>query len=455
MNRQPSRISLTASIESGLAKLTIPIETVTIDNENARIHGDRNLAAIRDSLSSFGQQKPIVISADGVVIAGNGLVIAARDLGWTHIAAVKSNLTASAIRAYAIADNRTAELSEWDETALAGQLAQLKDMDYDLEQVGFSERELLDLLSDDDDLLDEIPPPPRNPKSKSGCKYILGQHRLFVGDAARPEDLAELMGADLADLLLTDPPYNVAYEGKTAEALTINNDSMEDAAFRQFLTDAFTAADSVMRPGGGFYIWHADSEGFNFRAACRQAGWQIRQCLVWVKNVFVLGRQDYQWRHEPCLYGWKDGAAHTWLGDRRQSTVVGSRIDQKPAGRSDELCLVVDGQGYVIRGRDLDIQPVASSVLAFDRPARNAEHPTMKPVELFAYQIRNSARCGGIVLDPFCGSGTTVIAAELTGRRGRAVEMDPRYADVIRKRWAELVHGDGCDWQKLTPVCRG
>ncbi len=198
-------------------------------------------------------------------------------------------------------------------------------------------------------------------------------------------------------LWITDPPYNVAYVGKTTEALKIQNDSMSDTAFRQFLVDAYKAADAAMKPGAVFYVWHADSEGYNFRAAAQDAGWQVRQCLVWNKNSMVMGRQDYQWKHEPCLYGWKEGAAHHWGNDRAQTTV-----------------------------------------LDFKRPTRNGEHPTMKPVELFAYQIANSSRAGDLVLDSFGGSGTTMIACEQLGRRARLMELAPVYVDVIVRRWQQF-----------------
>jgi site-specific DNA-methyltransferase (adenine-specific) len=193
---------------------------------------------------------------------------------------------------------------------------------------------------------------------------------------------------------LTDPPYNVAYEGKTKEALTIKNDSMSNDSFRQFLRDAYVAADVVMKQGAVFYIWHADSEGFNFRGAAVDAGWKVRQCLIWKKSTIVMGRQDYHWKHEPCLYGWKEGAGHLWATDRKQSTI-----------------------------------------LEFDKPSRNGEHPTMKPVALFEYQMLNNTKGGDIVLDSFGGSGTTMIAAEKNGRVGYLMEFDPKYCDVIVKRW--------------------
>lgn len=205
------------------------------------------------------------------------------------------------------------------------------------------------------------------------------------------------MNGELADLLLTDPPYNVAYEGKTKDSLTIKNDSMDNDSFRQFLVNAFSSANEVMKPGAVFYIWHADSEGYNFRGACFDIGWTVRQCLIWNKNSMVLGRQDYHWKHEPCLYGWKDGAGHLWASDRKQTTVID-----------------------------------------YEKPQRNGVHPTMKPVGLFDYQIKNNTKGSDIVLDLFGGSGTTLIACESNGRHARLMEYDPKYVDVIIKRWEEL-----------------
>lgn len=209
------------------------------------------------------------------------------------------------------------------------------------------------------------------------------------------------MGGALACLYLTDPPYNVAYTGKTKNALTIENDSMADTEFRQFLVDAFSMADTAMAPGAAFYIWHADSEGFNFRGACKDVDWKVRECLIWSKNAFVMGRQDYQWKHEPCLYGWKDGASHSWYSDRSQTTVI-----------------------------------------ECERPSRNGEHPTMKPVKLFKYLMENSSKVGDIVLDSFGGSGTTLVAAEELGRKACLMELDPRYCDVIIKRWQAMTGKD-------------
>jgi len=216
----------------------------------------------------------------------------------------------------------------------------------------------------------------------------------MCGDSTDHAAVALLMAGDMADLLVTDPPYNVDYTGKTSDAMTIENDSMSDGDFRQFLHKVYAAADAHMRPGAVFYIWHADMEGFNFHAAAHDVGWKIRQCLIWNKNVLVMGRQDYHWKHEPCLYGWKEGAAHFWGSDRTQTTV-----------------------------------------LDFNKPSRNGEHPTMKPVDLIEYQINNSSCKKQIVLDLFGGSGTTLIACEKKDRHARLMELDPKYCDVIVERW--------------------
>ena len=230
-----------------------------------------------------------------------------------------------------------------------------------------------------------------------GDLWQLGRHRLLCGDSTNQEDIERLMGGELADLWLTDPPYNVGYEGKTDDKLTIKNDSTSDAAFKDFLVKCYAAANASMKKGAAFYIWHADIEGYNFRSACQEIGWKVRECLIWVKNSMVMGRQDYQWQHEPCLYGWKEGASHNWYSDRKQTTI-----------------------------------------LSYAKPTRNGEHPTMKPVPLFAYLMCNSSRPGDIVLDSFGGSGTTMIAAEQMGRSARLMELDPHYCDVIIARWEKL-----------------
>jgi site-specific DNA-methyltransferase (adenine-specific) len=312
------------------------------------------------------------------------------------------HLTETQRKAYIIADNRLALNAGWNEELLTIELNDLLADGFALEILGFDADELkglLDPVKPTEGLTDEdaVPEAPEEPKTKLGDIYQLGRHRLMCGDSTSIDALEKLCDGQLVDMWLTDPPYNVAYEGKTKDALTIKNDSMEDNQFRQFLRDSYTAADMVMKPGAVFYIWHADSEGYNFRGAAKDAGWTVRQCLIWKKSSMVMGRQDYHWKHEPCLYGWKDGAGHLWAADRKQTTI-----------------------------------------LEFDKPSRNGEHPTMKPVGLFEYQMLNNTKGGDIILDSFGGSGTTLIAAEKNGRIARIMELDPKYCDVIVKRWEDF-----------------
>ncbi len=243
---------------------------------------------------------------------------------------------------------------------------------------------------------EEVVELPKKAKTKVGDVYELGPHRVICGDSLSADVVATLCESRKVDMVLTDPPYNVNYEGKTKDALKIENDKMEDGAFRTFLITAFKAADIALKKGGVFYIWHADSEGYNFRGACALIGWQVRQCLIWAKNSMVLGRQDYQWQHEPCLYGWKDGGPHFWNSDRKQTTL-----------------------------------------LNFDRPTRSTDHPTMKPVDLLVYQISNSSKRGEIVLDSFLGSGSTLIAAQKVERICYGIELDPKYVDVVVQRYVD------------------
>ena len=367
--------------------------------------GDEEYESLKRSIETFGYVDPIIINADGTVIGGHQRLFVLRDLGYSEADVAVVDLNKNDEKALNIALNKIS--GEWDDEKLAAIFAELTAEDYDMSLTGFSSDEYEDIISSvmqsvSDEALsdpDEVPEVNEDsePTTQNGDLWIIGRHRLLCGDSTSADDVALLMDGKKADLLLTDPPYNVAYEGKTADALTIKNDSMADSAFRQFLRNAYSAADAFMKSGATFYIWHADSEGYNFRGACRDVGWRVRQCLIWVKNTMVLGRQDYQWRHEPCLYGWKDGAAHLWASDRKQTTV-----------------------------------------LNFDKPQRNGEHPTMKPVPLFAYQIKNNTKVEGVVLDLFGGSGTTLVACEQLGRNGYLMELDPKYCDVIVKRYAAV-----------------
>lgn len=293
-------------------------------------------------------------------------------------------------REFTIKDNVGFGEWEWDQLANEWDVKQLQEWGLDIP--GFDNQKVLKAKEDDYEMPDEV-----KTDIVLGDLFEIGEHRLLCGDSTQTDTFSRLMDSDLADLVVTDPPYNVAYEGKTKAKLTIENDSMSKKDFYQFLYDFYTALAAYTKAGGAWYVWHADSEGANFRQAMADAGIMVKQCLIWVKNTMVMGRQDYQWKHEPCLYGWKEGAAHGWYSDRKQTTV-----------------------------------------LEFTRPQRNAEHPTMKPVELIAYQIGNSSKQGDIVADAFGGSGTTMVACHQMGRRARLVEYDPKYCQVIVNRMHKL-----------------
>jgi len=369
---------------------------------NARTHDDNQVTQIASSIREFGFNNPILIDDNYGIIAGHGRLMAAKKLGLLEAPTIKlSHLSDAQRKAYILADNRIAMNSGWDNELLALELKELDD-DIDLSLLGFDADELNALLNPvelTDGLTDEdaVPEVPDEPVTKLGDIYQLGNHRLMCGDSTSIDAVEKLMDGQLADQLVTDPPYNIAYEGGSKKREQIKNDEMADTEFRQFLKDVYIAADAVMKAGAVFYIWHADTEGYNFRGAARDMGWKVRQTLIWNKDNSAFGRSDYHWKHEPCLYGWKEGAAHLWATDRKQTTVI-----------------------------------------ACKRPSKSDLHPTMKPVELMEYQILNNTKGADIVLDLFGGSGSTMIAAEKIGRYARLMELDPKYCDVIVKRWEEF-----------------
>jgi len=394
------------------------IETLIPYVNNSRTHSESQVSQVAASIKEFGFTNPVLIDDDNMIIAGHGRIQAAMRLGLTEVPCIKlSHLNENQKKAYIIADNKLALNAGWDEDLLRLELGNLDENDFDLSLTGFDDDELKNLLLPEqvNGLVDEdqVPEVPKEPVTVEGDIWILGNHRLICGDSTMIDVMQRLSQGQMVDLWITDPPYNVAYEGGTKDKLQIKNDNMEDELFRQFLTDAFSAANMIMKPGGAFYIWHADMESYNFRGAVKDAGLHVRQCLIWKKSSLVIGRQDFQWKHEPCLYGWKEGAAHLWTNDRSQTTI-----------------------------------------LEFNKPKRNGEHPTMKPVELFEYQINNNTRGMDLVLDNFGGSGTTIIACEKIGRRSLVAELDPKYCDVIIKRWQdftgkEAVHEDGRKFNDL------
>jgi DNA modification methylase len=362
---------------------------------------DEEYQKIKKSLTEFGYVAPVIVNSDMTVIGGHQRLKVLKELGYTEIECNIVDLDKDKEKALNIALNKIT--GEWDNDKLEELLAELKETNIDLDITGFSFDEVDNILKDvtgskEDDFdlnqaLEEI----EEPITKPGDIWILGNHRLLCGDSTQKENVMRLMNKQEADMLLTDPPYNVDYEGKTEDALKIENDNMSETEFYNFLLDAFRNMFEVAKYGCSIYVFHADTEGLNFRNAFKTVGFKLAQCLVWVKNTFVLGRQDYQWRHEPILYGWKEGAGHYFVDDRKQSTV-----------------------------------------LEFDKPSKNAEHPTMKPIDLLVYLIKNSSKENDLILDLFGGSGSTLIAAEQTKRTCYTMELDPKYCDVIIKRWENL-----------------
>ena len=419
-----------------------PVERLKPYDRNARTHSPDQVAKIAASIAEFGFTNPILVdSADGI-IAGHGRLAAATELGLPEVPViVLDHLTDAQRRAYILADNRLAELAGWDNGMLAGELLALKDEGFDIGLAGFSDEELAELLGEVDvEQLDpkadedEVPAEPVRPIARRGDIWILGRHRLICGDSTMLDDVEAVVGDTPVECMWTDPPYNVAYEGTAG---SIKNDDMEDGQFRQFLTDAFVTAFAVMKPGGAAYVAHADTEGYNFRGAFKDAGFKLSGCLIWRKNSLVLGRSDYQWQHEPILYGWKEGAAHRWYGERNKTMIaefegqtfeqVGDRAWQIRIG---EQTLIVEGEGLTVR----DARP---TVVTEEKPKRNAEHPTMKPVALIERYLLNSTKPGDVVLDLFGGSGSTLIACEKLGRAARLVELDEKFVDVIVRRWQD------------------
>ena len=366
-----------------------------IPNENnPRILKDDKFKKLVQSIKDFPEMleiRPIVVNNEMMILGGNMRWKAIQEIGIKEVPIIKAeNLTEQQQREFLIKDN--VGFGEWDWDALANDWnpEELNEWGLDVPNLDLNE---LEATEDDFD----VPEGGSDTDIVLGDIFDIGQHRLICGDSTQTDTFEKLTEGVLADMVITDPPYNVAYEGKTKDKLKIDNDNMGDKQFYQFLYDFYTACAAYSKPGGAWYVWHADSEGANFRQAMKDAGIMVKQCLIWVKNSMVMGRQDYQWKHEPCLYGWKEGAAHNWYSDRKQTTI-----------------------------------------LEFARPNRNAEHPTMKPIELFSYQISNSSKQGDIVMDAFGGSGTTMVACEQLNRKAFMVEFDPRYCQVIIDRMKKL-----------------
>ena len=382
-----------------------PIDRVVAYARNARTITPAAVDKVAASIQEFGWRQPVVVDAKRVIIAGHTRVQAARKLGLKEIPVhVADNLTPAQVKAYRLMDNRSHDETSWDFELLGPELLDLQNLGFgNLELTGFDGNEIADFLAGaaspgQEGLTpdNEAPAPREAAVTQPGELWRLGEHRLLCGDALVLADVQRVLSGARADLVIIDCPYNVNYEGATKDKLKIQNDHMADGAFYQFLLKAYQNLAAVTKEGAGIYVFHADTEGVNFRRALVEAGWKLAQCCVWVKQTLVLGRQDYQWQHEPILYGWKPGAAHRWFTDRKQTTVWN-----------------------------------------FDKPARSKEHPTMKPIDLVSYPILNSSRNGDVVLDTFGGSGSTLIACAKHGREARLLEIDPIYCDVILCRWQQ------------------
>ena len=377
----------------------VPIAKLVPYVNNARTHSTEQIKKLRSSLREFGFINPVIIDRDYGVIAGHGRILAAKEEGIKEVPCVfADHLTEAQKKAYIIADNRMAMDAGWDEELLRVEIEALQGMDFAPLLTGFDEKELAALFDDgaeakddDFDVDEELEKPVF---SKTGDVWTLGRHRLVCGDSTKAETYETLMQGKKANLVVTDPPYNVNYEGSAGK---IKNDNMAAEKFYQFLLDAFTNMEKVMAEDASIYVFHADTEGLNFRRAFTDAGFYLSGCCIWKKPSLVLGRSPYQWQHEPVLYGWKKNGKHQWYSDRKQTTIW-----------------------------------------EFEKPRKNADHPTMKPIPLLAYPITNSSMSNTLILDPFGGSGSTLIACEQTDRSCCTIELDEKYCDVIVKRYVEL-----------------
>ncbi len=394
---------------------------------NPRINEDA-VDLVAASIDEFGFKQPIVVDKDLIIIAGHTRWKAAQKLGLETVPCIQADdLTPAQVKAYRLADNKVAEAAQWDLDALQFELEGLDNMGFDMEPFGFETETFTEQIAEDDNFEAELP---TAPMTRSGQLWLLGKHRLMVGDSTKRQDVEKLCSDATVDMVVTDPPYNIDYTGGTKDAMKIENDNWgDDEGFIEFLKAAFENMRDQLKAGGSFYIWYASTQSKNFLEAAERAGLNIRQTLIWNKNTFSLGRQDYQWKHEPCLYGWKDGAAHYFVNTRNLATVIEDAENQDIDDmKKDELKKLLKS---ILGG----VQE--ATVLDEKKPTKSELHPTMKPIPLIARQIKNSSRTGENVLDLFGGSGSTLMACEQLGRRCFMMEYDPHYADVIIKRWED------------------
>lgn len=402
--------------------------------KNARTHSEAQIKQIIASIEEYGFTNPILIDENDIIIAGHGRVIASKKMGLEEVPTITlRGLTDTQKRAYVIADNKMALNAGWDEKMLLEELKDILDDGFDLKLTGFDGDELEQLLKEDMELEakedDFEPIPPIEPKAKLGDIYQLGMHRLMCGDSTKEEDVAKLMDNNLADLVVTDPPYNVNV--KNSKGMRIENDNLDDTSFGEFLTKAFKCLANSLKDGGGYYVWYASKTHVPFELALRDNGLVPKQQLVWDKGSFILGRSDYQWKHELCFYGWKEGQPHYFVDDRTQSTVFEDNEIKLNKLSKDEMRKLLE---------ELLSDKVNTTVIHEKKPTVNDLHPTMKPIKLIARIIKNSSKQGELVLDLFGGSGSTLIACEQLNRKCHMMEFDPRYVDVIIERWEKLTN---------------
>lgn len=414
-------------------------ELVPYEN-NARIN-DKAVDIVANSIKEFGFKNPCIINKDNVIVAGHTRVLACKKLGIDKVPCiVADDLTEEQIKAFRIADNSSAQIAEWDIDKL---MKELDTIDYDMEQFGLAEQlaEIEKTIEQEKQAEEDdyVEPDDLEIRVHKGEVWQLGRHRLMCGDSTKESDVAKLMDGELADLVITDPPYNVAIVGgshalspeerKKRGGKEILNDKMASDEFLDFLTNAFMCVEKQMKDGCPFYIWYASAEHINFESALIKNNLKVKEQLIWNKSSFTFGRADYHWKHEPCLYGWKDGASHYFTDDRTQSTVFEDVKPDYKKMRKEELVKLLD---------ELYSDKISTTILNENKPTTCDLHPTMKPVKLIGRLIKNSSKKDEIVLDVFGGSGTTIIACEQLDRVCYIMELDEHYATVIVDRWEKL-----------------
>lgn len=404
----------------------IPINDLKEYENNAKIHTEEQVEQIKKSIQEFGMNDPIGIwGKDNLIVEGHGRLMACKELGMTEVPIIRlDNLTDEQRKAYTLVHNQTTMNTGFDLDILQQELDSLS---LDMSEFGFEDfnEDDIDIKEDGFEFDEEKPKP--EPKSKRGEIYKLGNNILMCGDSTNPDDVEKLMNGNIADLVVTDPPYNVNISN--SEGMTIENDNMDSNEFYNFLLAAFNNMSNALKEGGAFYVWFASREHINFESALKENNMTVRQELIWVKNSLVLGRQDYQWKHEPCLYGWKDGDGHYFIDDRSQSTVIedkGLDFDNMKKDEAIELLKKIYNDG------------ISTTVIHEDKPKKNDLHPTMKPLNLLARLIKNSSEKEQIVLDLFGGSGSTLITCEQLNRKCFMMEYDPIYVDTIIQRWEDF-----------------